>query len=654
MSPGDHPLGATPTSDGVWFAVHSPTAEYVEVCIDGPDGEACHRLTDQTGPIHRGLVRGVAMGTRYGFRAHGEGHRPSKFLLDPRARAVSGHVDWHPALRTDDDQDSAPHMPRSVVVGPPSTTPTPPIRIPWAQTVIYEMHIKGISQTHPEVSPELRGTYAGLASEPIIAHLLRLGVTTIELLPISQFVHEEYLLERGLRQYWGYMPITPFAPHAEYAMSETPQGVVDEVGSMITALHEAGLEVVIDVVLNHTGEGGKTGPWLSFRGLDDRGYYRHGHDGDYDDVTGTGNTLDLGSAPVHDLALDSLRHWASTYQVDGFRFDLASALLRGSQGESRFLEEVAADPLLSSLKLIAEPWDMGHDGYRLGGFPQPWREWNDRFRDTVRDAWKATPGMLPELATRALGSSDIFAPERPPTSSINFVTAHDGPTLADLVTYQESHNEANGEDHYPTHNQHAWNTGIEGPTDDTEITELRNRRRRSMLATLLLANGVPMLLGGDELGRTQQGNTNVYCQDSPMSWFDWSTVDEELIEFTARLIRLRQSARKIVGQSWFNGTKGHVGPLEGEWFGVDGEPVANWHDHGLSTLVLQVSGEPDLLFVANTGLDPDLVTLPHGEWATILDTSDPTVEDRQEGDSVNVDPLALLLLKCTSSSPPQS
>ena len=607
-------------------------------------GESRHVLDQRDGSIHHGVIPGLGLGTRYGFRVSGPGHDESKLLVDPYARAVEGSFRWHPSLWPDNRMDSAPHMPRSVVVDTPAT-PWSPTRRPWQDSIIYETHVKGISRTHPDVPPHLRGTYAAMGSEPIVTHLVDLGVTAVELMPIARFVHEARLLRKGLRQYWGYMPIAFMAPHAAYAAASTPQGVVDEVRTMVANLHEAGLEVILDVVYNHSGEGPEDGPWLSLRGLDDLGYYRHRADGSYEDVTGTGNTLDLGYPPALRLALDSLRHWVVAYGIDGFRFDLASTLLRTEDHGrgSAFLAVMAQDPILSAVKLIAEPWDLGAEGYRLGSFPHPWREWNDRFRDAVRDGFRGRPGILPELATRATGSSDIFGPPRPPTASIGFVTSHDGSTLVDLVTYQRKHNEANGEaNHDGAHDQRAWNGGVEGPTDDPEITHQRDRRRRSMMAMTILSRGVPMISGGDEIGRTQRGNTNAYCQDTDLSWYDWEAVDEDFLAFVRRLTALR-GAYQLHPAEWLTGGPTDGGVVDAEWFGVDGEPVADWHDSALTTIQLRLAGTPDVVAIANTGAAATEVTLPPGDWRLVVDTAAPEADGRPLTDTVVAESFAFLV-----------
>ncbi len=617
-------LGVHAVDGGVEAAVHAPHADRVSLCVfDGSD-EQRFALPDRVGSLHHGLVGGLVDGARYGFRVHGPGHHEDQLLLDPYARAVEGSFRWHPTLWPEHRGDSAPHVPRSVVVDTEPGREWQRPRIPWSDTVIYETHVKGISRTHPEVPPHLRGTYAALGSEPMVDHLRRLGITTVELLPIARFVHERRLLSKGLRQYWGYMPISLLAPHAAYAAASKPADVVAEVQQMVGNLHAAGIEVILDVVLNHTGEGEQDGPWIGLRGFDDLGYYRHRANNTYEDVTGTGNTLDLGYPPALRLALDALRHWVTDYGVDGFRFDLAATLLRSEDPttKSAFLAAVAQDPILSSVKLIAEPWDLGVDGYRLGTFPSPWREWNDKFRDTVRDAFRSRPGVLPELATRATGSSDLFGRRLRPTASVNFVTAHDGPTLADLVSYQSKHNEANGEaNHDGGHDQRAWNGGVEGPTLDPAITAERARRVRSMLALTILARGVPMINGGDELGRTQLGNTNAYCQDTKISWHDWGSADEDLMAFTQQVIALRGVQLSLSPDSWLTGEPIQDGRPDAEWFGVDGSALDDWHQPGLSILGLRLAGDPDVATIVNTGSVEVDVQLPERGWRVHLDTA---------------------------------
>jgi isoamylase len=526
-------LGAHVDGDGVRFAVFSSVADAVEVCVfDDRGRETRHALEADDRDVWQGHVAGAGHGTRYGFRVHGpwdpaSGLRcnPAKLLLDPYARAIEGAVEWNPAVYGDNAADSAPFVPRSVVGAEPfDWADDRPPATALVDSIIHELHVKGFTRLHPEVPEPLRGSYAGLAHPAAIGHLQRLGVTAVELLPVHQFVHDAALVAHGLRNYWGYQSIGYFAPHNEYAASGDPVG---EFKTMVRALHAAGLEVILDVVFNHTAEGDEHGPTLCFRGLDNPAYYRLADDRSrYVDDTGVGNTLDTHRPAALRLVMDALRYWVTEMHVDGFRFDLAASLGRATSDFdpfSAFLDAVGQDPVLSQVKLIAEPWDIGQGGYELGDFPPGWSEWNGRYRDTVRDFWRGTPGTLADFATRLTGSADLYGRTRRPTASINLVTVHDGFTLTDLVSYDAKHNEANGEDNRDGNDDNrSWNRGAEGPTDDPSVLELRARQRRNLLATLLLSEGIPLLLGGDELGRTQRGNNNAYCQDNAISWIDWA------------------------------------------------------------------------------------------------------------------------------------
>ena len=563
------PLGATLQDSGTNFAVASGMADGMLLCLfDRRGAETRIPMPDRDGGIWHAFVPGVGAGQAYGYRATGpydpgRGARcnPAKLLLDPYALATSGEVRFGPEVlgHVSDDPDtpstldSAAHVPRSLVVDPAydwATEPLAPRR--YADTVIYEVHVKGFTAAHPEVPPELRGTYAGLGHDAAIAHLLHLGVTAVELLPVHQSVPEAFLPDRGLTNYWGYNTIGYFAPHAGYSAAVRaghPGGQVAEFKAMVDALHAAGLEVLLDVVFNHTAEGDHTGPTLCHRGLDNEAYYRLQPDDPrrYVDTTGCGNSIDAADPLALQMVMDSLRYWLTEMRVDGFRFDLAPTLARqyGSFDRvSAFLDLVSQDPVVSRAKLIAEPWDVGQvDSYGVGRFPPLWREWNGKYRDTMRDFWRSHGGLLGDFATRLTGSSDLYGGAgRRPTSSVNMITAHDGFTLADLVSYDSKHNEANGEANRDgTDDNRSWNCGVEGPTTDGEILALRRRQSRAMLATLLLSFGIPMIVGGDELGRTQQGNNNAYCQDNPITWFDWSAVDEDLLAFTRRLVAFRQT-----------------------------------------------------------------------------------------------------------------
>ena len=599
-----YPLGATFDGNGTNFALFSEGAERVELClIDDPatgsgGRETRVEVTEVDAYVWHAYLPGVQPGQRYGYRVHGpwdpaRGLRftPSKLLLDPYAKATTGDIRWGPSLFSypfgdpdgRNDDDSAADMMHGVVVNPFfdwSGDNAP--RIPYKDTVIYEAHVRGLTMRHPDVPDELRGTYGGLAHPAVIAHLQKLGITAIELMPVHQFVNDSTLQQKGLSNYWGYNTIGFFAPHAGYASADGPGQQVQEFKGMVRALHAAGIEVILDVVYNHTAEGNHLGPTLSMRGIDNAAYYRLVEDDPryYLDYTGTGNSLNVGNPHTLQLIMDSLRYWVLEMHVDGFRFDLAATLAREFYEVDKlatFFELVQQDPVVSQVKLIAEPWDIGPGGYQVGGFPPQWTEWNGKYRDTVRDFWRGEPATLGEFASRITGSADLYQQDgRRPVASINFVTAHDGFTLRDLVSYDEKHNEANGEDGADgeSHNR-SWNSGVEGETEDAGILSLRARRQRNLLATLLLSQGVPMILHGDELGRTQHGNNNVYAQDSELSWVDWAGADRGLIEFTAALIRLRREHPTFRRARFFDGRPVRRGPGEPwpdlEWLRPSGE-----------------------------------------------------------------------------------
>ncbi|GLV77490.1 glycogen debranching protein GlgX [Streptomyces hygroscopicus] len=679
------PLGARPRRGpgGVWgtnFALWAGGAEAVELCLFDEDGQETRcPLTEFSHEVWHGFVPGVLPGRRYGYRVHGRwdpwtGARwnPAKLLLDPYARAVDGdfalpaevygHVrDWpqqHVADTVRDDRDSAPYVPKGVVVGDDAAGGAPGEwaddrrpGTPWAESVIYELHVRGFTMRHPEVPPELRGSYAGLAHPAAVGHLTRLGVTAVELLPVHQFAHEDHLLRRGLRNYWGYNSIGYFAPHAGYASGGTRGQQVGEFRRMVRALHRAGIEVILDVVYNHTAEAGELGPTLSLRGIDNRGYYRLQQDPRrYADFTGCGNTLHVLQPQVLRLITDSLRYWVTEMGVDGFRFDLASALARAAHGVdmlSPFLSVIAQDPVLRRVKLIAEPWDVGSGGYQVGAFPPLWAEWNDRYRDAVRDFWRGALPDARDLGYRLSGSSDLYDRSgRRPDASVNFITAHDGFTLRDLVSYERKHNEANGEgnrDGAP--DNRAWNCGAEGETGDPDIRALRRRQLRNLLATLLLSTGVPMLVAGDELGRTQGGNNNAYCQDNETGWLDWSLLEDPgwraLTELTARLIRLRRAHPVLRRTAFFSGL---ARPPEGlrdlAWFTPRGTEMteSDWYAPttalgaylwGRDLPQSDPRGAPltddSFLALLHAGPRPLSFTLPGAPWAQgyelLLDTS---------------------------------
>lgn len=571
-----YPLGATFDGQGTNFALFSEAAEKVELCLFDEDGNEERILLEEVDAfVWHGYLPAVQPGQLYGYRVHGaydptQGQRfnPNKLLLDPYAKSVAGRIEWGQPLFGYDfgdpdsrnDEDSAAQMVKGVVVNPffewagdrlPKT--------PYAQTVIYEAHVKGLTQLHPDVPEELRGTYAAIAHPAVIEHLAHLGVTAIELMPVHQFVYDSTLEEKGLSNYWGYNTLAFFAPHNDYSSSGQHGQQVQEFKAMVRALHAAGIEVILDVVYNHTAEGNHMGPMLSMRGIDNEAYYRLEEDKRYyTDYTGTGNSLNAGNPHALQLIMDSLRYWVTEMHVDGFRFDLASTLAREFYDVDRlaaFFELVQQDPIVSQVKLIAEPWDVGPGGYQVGNFPPQWTEWNGKYRDTVRDFWRGEPQALGEFASRLTGSADLYEHSgRRPVASINFVTAHDGFTLRDLVSYNEKHNEANGEDNNDgeSHNRSS-NHGVEGPTDDETINRVRARQQRNFLATLLLSQGVPMIAHGDELGRTQDGNNNGYAQDNEITWVDWESADRPLVEFTAAVARLRRAHPTFRRSRFFDG-----------------------------------------------------------------------------------------------------
>ena len=666
------PLGATWDGAGTNFSLFSAQAERVELCLfDDDGGETRFELPGRTDLVWHGYLPGVDPGQRYGYRVHGpylpaDGHRfaPAKLLVDPYARAIDGLPRWDDGRvfgyppddldsETPDGEDDAAAIPKCVVIDPAfDWEGDQPLARPWNETVIYELHVKGFTKLNHDVREDLRGTYAGLASEAAVGHLGELGVTAVELLPVHHFADERFLHERGLTNYWGYSSLGFFAPHSAYAATGTRGEQVAEFKGMVKALHRAGIEVILDVVYNHTAEGDQGGPTLSFRGLDNASYYRldPADRGRYLNFAGTGNSVDASEPDVLRLIADSLRYWVTECHVDGFRFDLASSLARDASGFDRraaFLSLLHSDPVLSQVKLIAEPWDLGPDGYQVGGFPPGWREWNDRYRDVVRDFWRGQAGAA-AFASRFTGSSDLYGGEgRGPTASINLVTAHDGFTLTDLVSYDRKHNEANlknGAD--GTDDNRSWNSGAEGPTDDPEVLKLRRRRRRSLLATLLLSLGVPMLVAGDELGRTQGGNNNAWCQDDEISWVDWASADSELGGFVRRLLALRASEPVFRRTRFLDGGPADATLPDAWWFRPDGRPMAqrDWQSdetrvlgiflNGEHTGLVSDDGEPvtGASFVAMVNGSPDPVTfrLPPRrfalEWALELSSSDPEAE----------------------------
>ena len=615
-----YPLGATWTGSGVNFAIYSEHATGVHLCLfDQPTDtmeRLCLPLTERSDGVWHGFLPDARPGQLYGYRVHGpwdpeRGFRfnPSKVLLDPYARAIGRAPIWHPSVYayapgTDADgaaetTDSAPYAALGAVVdtGFDRRGVRRP-QVPWHKTVIYELHVKGITALHPLVPEELRGKYLGLASAPVIHHLQGLGVTAVELMPVHFHVDEEPLVNRGVSNYWGYNTLSYFAPDLRFSVSSDPLVAVREFKAMVRALHDAGLEVILDVVYNHTAEGSHLGPTMSFRGIDNTTYYRlqPGRPAYYEDFTGCGNTLNMQSPQVLQLLMDSLRYWASEMHVDGFRFDLASALARELYAVDRlssFFDVIRQDPVISRVKLIAEPWDVGEGGYQVGNFPPGWAEWNGRYRDGVRRYWRGDAGLLPEMATRLAGSSDLYGDGRHPFASINFVTAHDGFTLTDLVTYNEKHNQANGEENRDgDSNNLSWNCGVEGPTNDPDVRAIRDRQRRNFALTLAVSQGVPMLSGGDELGRTQSGNNNGYCQDSSKSWTHWEPSDADLAftRFVARLLALRASEPVLRRKTFLSGRR--PGNTDVMWVRPDGQEMAegDWNDPDGRTLGMLLDG----------------------------------------------------------------
>jgi isoamylase len=694
--PGNnYPLGAFYDGAGTNFSIFSEIADRVELCLFDEGGtETKFDLPEVTSFCWHGYLPNIGPGQRYGFRVHGpwkpeEGHRcnPAKLLLDPYARAIEGQARWNEAVFAysfdnpdgpSNDIDSAAFMPKCVVTTPYfdwGNDRHP--RTQWHETIIYEVHVKGFSINHPDVAAELRGTYAGLGHPKAIEYFTRLGVTAIELMPVHQFIQDSHLLEHGLRNYWGYNSIGFLAPHDEYSAAGKNGQQVQEFKQMVKALHEASIEVILDVVYNHTAEGNHLGPMLSFRGIDNAAYYRLMADDrrHYMDYTGTGNSLNMRHPHVLQLIMDSLRYWILEMHVDGFRFDLASTLARELHDVDRlsaFFDIIQQDPVISQVKLIAEPWDIGEGGYQVGQFPPLWLEWNGKYRDCVRDYWRGEDQTLGEFAYRFTGSSDLYEMTgRKPYASINFVTAHDGFTLNDLVSYNEKHNEANGEESRDgeSHNR-SWNCGAEGPTEDPEVTKLRDRQKRNFLATLFLSQGIPMLLGGDEIGRSQNGNNNGYCQDNEISWFDWESADKDLLEFTRQLIQLRKEHPVFHRRRWFQGRPIHGAQVTDiGWFTPDGAEMTqeDWNGGFAKALGVFLNGEgiqsPDargervvdesFYVLFNAHHEPLQFTLPKrdwgDEWVVVLDTarSTPKAEEQRQkaGQEVPVESRSLKVLR---------
>jgi isoamylase len=697
------PLGATPTEDGTNFALWADRAEAVEVCLFDADGtETRHLLPERRYHVWHGLAPGVRSGQRYGYRvhgpwdpAHGLRFNAAKLLLDPYARAIDGDLAHAPEIfghlatdragrgddRVRDDRDSAPFVPRSVVVRdgfdwagdrPPGT--------PWADTVIYELHVRGFTRLHPDIPEHLRGTYAGLAHPAAVQHLTRLGVTAVELLPVHHFVTEPQLAARGLTNYWGYNSVGYFAPHGAYSWVGSGGGQVGEFKAMVRALHQAGLEVILDVVYNHTCEGAHDGPTLSLRGIDNRAYYRLKDGGrTYTDYTGCGNTLDVSQPRVLQLVMDSLRYWVLDMHVDGFRFDLAAALARSMHDVDMlggFLTTIQQDPVLSKVKLIAEPWDIGVGGYQVGEFPPLWSEWNDKYRDAMRDWWRGAAGGVREIGYRLSGSSDLYSDDgRRPFASVNFVTAHDGFTVRDLVSYDRKHNDANGEHGRDgTDANRSWDHGIEGETDDPAVLAARRRSLRNLLSTLVLAAGVPMLMAGDEMGRTQGGNNNAYCQDNEVSWVHWDLApwQRDLLAWTRSLVALRKAHPVFRQRHFLEGRPAYEGgPKDLAWFRPDGRELVeqDWFAAHVQTLGMYLSGDglrlrtrtgrrvldDSFLLIVHAAAEPVEVTLPGRPWARAwvreLDSAtDPPGLATPVGPTLTMLPRSVVLLRATGSA----
>jgi glycogen operon protein len=695
-----HPLGATWDGQGVNFALFSEHAADVDLCLfdDGhSDHEtACIRLTERSNLIWHAYLPDVRPGQCYAYRVHGPydpgaGYRfnANKLLLDPYAKAITGTIDWSKAMfgydPDHDEQDlsfneanSAGGLPKCIVIDPAFDWEgdVPPDR-PLHETLIYEAHVKGLTMLHPDVPSEQRGTFAGIASEPIVEYLQALGITAIELMPVHHFVNDWHLIQKGLSNYWGYNTIGFFAPHAAYSGSGIHGEQVTEFKHMVRTLHRAGIEVILDVVYNHTAEGNHLGPTLCFRGIDNMAYYRLVPDDlrYYMDYTGTGNTLDMVCPNSLQLVMDSLRYWITEMHVDGFRFDLASALARELHDVDRlgaFFDIIYQDPVISQVKLIAEPWDVGPGGYQVGNFPTGWAEWNGEYRDIVRDYWRGEDRSLGKFALRFTGSPDLYENDRRhPTASINFVTSHDGFTLNDLVSYNEKHNEANQEDNQDgDNNNRSWNCGAEGPTDDPQINALRARQKRNFLTTLMLSQGVPMLLSGDELGRTQGGNNNAYCQDNEISWLDWEQADQDLLAFTRFLIGFGREHPIFRRRSWFQGIAIRGNELADiEWFTPEGNVMSEeqWNEGFAKSLGVFLNGEsirrPSLhgerivddnfYLLFNAHHEPLTFTLPSGDWGQqwvcVLDTNDAVPQEYDEhlsaGQQVQVPDYGLKVLQ---------
>ena len=694
-----YPLGATWDGQGVNFALYAENAEAVELCLfntaDDETEFARIPVTDRTHHVWHAYLPQLKPGQLYGYRVHGPyepsgGHRfnPHNLLNDPYAKAISGTIQWHDSLfgyemGKDDvsfsSVDSAPYVPKSVVIDQAFDWEGDQLlKIPYHKTIIYEAHVKGLTHLHPDVPENIRGTYTAIAHPSIIGHLKSLGITAIELMPVHHFVNDRFLAEKGLSNYWGYNSIGFFAPDVRYASGGTQGQQVAEFKNMVKQLHKAGIEVILDVVYNHTGEGNHMGPTLSFRGIDNISYYRLTEDKRYYmDYTGTGNTLNAMMPPVLRLIMDSLRYWVLEMHVDGFRFDLAAALARELHEVDRlgsFFDIIHQDPVISQVKLIAEPWDVGEGGYQVGNFPPGWTEWNGKYRDCVRDYWRGADSMLSEFAVRFTGSPDLYFDNyRRPIASINFITAHDGFTLHDLVSYNEKHNEANGENNNDgeSHNR-SWNCGAEGDTEDSGITALRNKQKRNFLTTLFLCQGVPMIVAGDELGKTQKGNNNAYCQDNEISWINWQYADQELLTFTQDLIRFYKAHPAFSRKRWFKGRAIEENGLKDiDWFLPNGKSMTqeNWNHDFAKSLAVYLNGrglratdsrgekiiDDDFYIIFNAHFETLQYKLPPrkygNKWLTAIDTSANFVSDegvplkRGAGHTIDVEGRSMIVLK---------
>ncbi|MEJ2020844.1 MAG: glycogen debranching protein GlgX [Maritimibacter sp.] len=655
------PMGAHVDETGVNFAVFSANATKIEICLFSDDGRTELTripLPERDGDIWHGHIAGIGAGTRYGLRAHGPydpdaGHRfnPNKLLIDPYARKIEGKIRWSRALMgyhvgspmgdlSFSTRDSAFAVPKCVVMGKDDFDwqGDAPLDHTGPELLIYEAHVKGLTAMHSEVDPSLRGTYLGITSKPVLEHLKSLGVTALELMPVHAFIDDRFLAERGLRNYWGYQTLGYFAPESRYLRA----GQLTEFKTMVRELHKEGIEVILDVVYNHNAEGDGFGPTLSLRGLDNASYFRLApNKRHYINDCGTGNALDLSHPAVLRMVMDSLRYWVEEFHVDGFRFDLAAALTRGGNGfDSGFLDAVRQDPVLARVKLIAEPWDVGPGGYRVGAFPHPFREWNDRYRDDVRAFWRGDEHMLPGLAKAILGSPEIFDKDgRSATASINMLTSHDGFTLNDLVSYNEKHNQANGEGNRDGHTTNfSDNLGTEGPTEDPVVLAARGRRQRAMLATLFFSQGIPMLLAGDEIGNTQSGNNNSYAQDNETGWIDWKQPDTELLDFTKRLSALRRRFKVLSQRNFLHGkTRGSDDLPDLDWWHPAGRPPvdSDWNDQmktmgvivRASSETIRDSGEPEVFIVYNAGAAHEVI-LPPGNWVRLLDSANPNGSEK--------------------------